>query len=402
MLKLAFRNIFRHVLRTALTLAAIMFGVVGLILSGGFVEDIFYQLRENTIHSQLGHLQVYKAGYTEVGRRDPYRYLIDDGQQTAAKLNAVPHVADVMMRVNFSGLLNNGRADLPIIGEGIEAGKEARLGSALRMVEGRQLGADDHYGILLGQGVARSLQLKAGDYVTLLANTADGALNSLEFEIVGIFQSFSKDYDDHAVRIPLAAAQELLVTPGVHSLVLRLDATEATDAVARRVEQALGNGFEVFTWYQLADFYNKTVEMYERQFGVLQLIILVMVLLSVANSVAMAVYERRGEFGTLMALGRRRRHVFQLILLENALLGVLGAFGGVVLGSVLAWVISGVGIPMPPPPNSNSGYTAYIQVVPSITAAAFAIGAVATLLAAIIPARRASRIPVADALRFNI
>ena len=155
MVKLAVRNIFRHRLRAGLTLGAIMFGVVGLILSGGFVEDMLFQLRDNTIHSQLGHLQVYKAGYSKYGRRDPYHYLIDSPQQKVAALKSLNHVSDVMVRVNFSGLLNNGRADFPIVGEGIEAGKEARLGSALRIVGGRQLTASDDYGILLGEGVAR-------------------------------------------------------------------------------------------------------------------------------------------------------------------------------------------------------------------------------------------------------
>ena len=403
MLRLAFRNIFRQRLRTGLTLAAIMFGVVGIILSGGFVEDVFFQLRENTIHSQLGHIQVYKQGYYEVGGRQPYHYLVDDPAAVSSKLAEIEGVSDVMKRLNFSGLLNNGRADLPIIGQGVEVEKEARLGSAITIIEGRQLAPEDDFGILVGQGVAQALRLEAGSLVTLLANTADGALNSLEFQVIGVFRSFSKDFDDHAVRIPLMAAQDLLVTPGVHSFVISLARSDDTDLLVGRIEDRLpATEFEVFAWYELADFYKQTVEMYERQFGVLQIIILVLVLLSVANSVGMAVYERTGEFGTLMALGQRRVRVFGLILVENTLLGILGACGGAMVGVVLAWAISSVGIVMPPPPNSNSGYTAYIQVVPSVVLMAVVIGVLATFLASILPARRAARIPVVEALRHNI
>ena len=61
MFRLALRNVVRHKLRTALTLAAIVSGVVGLVLSGGFVEDSLLQLREATIHSQLGHLQIRRV-----------------------------------------------------------------------------------------------------------------------------------------------------------------------------------------------------------------------------------------------------------------------------------------------------------------------------------------------------
>ena len=143
MWQLAFRNIFRQRMRTALTLAAIVFGVVGVILSGGFVQDVFVQLRESTIHSHLGHLQVFRAGYAEYGRRDPLAYLIADPVQLEQQIADLPGVEDVMARVSFSGLLNNGKADLPIIGEGIEPAKEARLGTALSIVAPRLRAANN-------------------------------------------------------------------------------------------------------------------------------------------------------------------------------------------------------------------------------------------------------------------
>jgi putative ABC transport system permease protein len=65
MWKLAFRNVLRHKARTGMTLMAIIAGVVGLILSGGFVYDIFAQLGEVLIHSQTGHLQIARSGYFE-------------------------------------------------------------------------------------------------------------------------------------------------------------------------------------------------------------------------------------------------------------------------------------------------------------------------------------------------
>ena len=69
MLKLALRNVFRHVGRTSLTMAAIIAGVVGLIVSGGFVHDIFVQLGESVIHSQSGHIQVSREGFRQGGAR---------------------------------------------------------------------------------------------------------------------------------------------------------------------------------------------------------------------------------------------------------------------------------------------------------------------------------------------
>lgn len=403
MFKLAFRNIFRNRLRTALTLAAIVSGVAAIIVSGGFVEDVFVQLRESTIHSRLGHAQIYRAGYLEYGQREPTRYLIDEPQPLVDQVAAIPHVQDVMTRVNFSGLANNGRADLPIIGEGVETDKEARLGTAMSFIAGHTLQDDDPFGVIVGEGVAAALQLESGSPLNLTVNTPEGALNTLEFTVVGVFRSFSKDYDDRAVRIAQGAAQELLYTPAVHSVVVALDDTAHTDAAVTQLRNRLGPlGYEVRSWQELADFYNKTVALYKRQFGALQLIILVMLVLSVASTVNMVVYERTGEFGTLLALGLKRRQLFRLVMLENTLLGLVGGALGVVAGLLLAATISAIGLPMPPPPGSNAAYTASIRIVPWTLVLAALTGAIAATLAALLPGRRAARLAVVDALRHNI
>jgi putative ABC transport system permease protein len=402
MLKLAFRNIFRQKLRTGVTLAAISFGVIALILSGGFVQDVYEQLGEALIHSQSGHLQVSRSGFHEHGTRTPERFLIAEPAPLKQMLLKHSQVEDVMARVNFSGLINNGRTDWPVIGEGVEPEKEAKLGTHIRIVDGQQLRERDQHGVLLGEGVARAMKLRPGDFVTLLVNTAEGARNTGDFTVIGTFQSFSKDYDAYAVRIPLDAAQELLDTRGANSVVVSLKRTEDTAPVSKLIDTAIRGGqLEVKTWQELNEFYQSTVALYERQFGVLQFIVLILVLLSVANSVNMSAFERVGEFGTMMALGNRSRAIFRLVLLENTLLGMCGSILGVALGLFLAWLISAFGIPMPPPPNANTGYTGHIRPVPGLVLIAFCIGFTATLLAAMLPARRVSRIPVVHALMQN-
>ncbi len=401
--RLALRNIRRQRGRTLFTLSVIVLGVVGLILTGGFVEDIFIQLREATIHSRLGHLQVHRAGYHATGRRDPFAYLISAPGELARDLSEIPGVEEVMMRLEFSGLATTGGGELPIIGEGVEPGKEKRLGSALSLVEGRWLEESDTYGVLVGVGVARKLGMKPGDQLTLMASSPEAGLNTIDLEVVGVFKSFSKDYDDRAIRVSLPAAKELLATDGVHSLVFLLQETGLTESVSGAIRARLpAEQYEVMTWDEMADFYRKTVDLYRRQFGVLQLITLVMVILSVTNSVNMAVYERIGEMGTMKALGCRRRIIFRLVLLENLFLGGGGALVGTLVGMTAAWVVSQVGIPMPPPPNSNSGYVAVIPLVPGVIVTAAVVGLSATGLAAILPARRVAKMSVAEALRHNV
>jgi putative ABC transport system permease protein len=398
--KLALRNVLRHRLRTGMTLAAIAFGVAGLILAGGFVEDVFHQLGEAVIHSQFGHVQVAKRGYFEAGVRSGGAYRIDGYRSLQQGLAAIDGVEFTTARYSFTGLLNNGKADWAVLGEGVEPDKEARLGSFLRIIRGRQLQAGDRAGLVIGEGVAHTLHLAPGDRVTLLANTPEGALNTFDAQVVGVFQSFSRDYDARAVRIDLAAAQSLMGHDTANVLVTVLTDTARTAAVAQQAHAvASAQDMEVRTWSQLSDFYAKAVALYDRQFGVLILIVLLLVLLSVANTVNMAAMERVGEFGTMMALGDPPRRLAALIMAESVLLGLGGALLGVVLGIIAAQLISGVGIPMPPPPNANVGYTAYIRLVPGMIISAFAVGLVGTVLAAVLPALRSARMPVVDALR---
>lgn len=400
MLKLAARNLFRQKTRTGLTLAVIVLGVTGLILSAGFINDTLAQLRESTIHSRLGHLQIYKEGFFANGGRNPYAFLYAEDPALVALIGRDPRVEAVTARLFFFGLLSNGHGDLPIIGEGVNPDRESGLGSAISLLSGRALTSADAGGILIGEGLARVMKLTPGDRLTLLVNTREGALNTGDFTVVGVFRTFSRDYDARAVRIKLQAAQDLIAESGVNSLVLLLKSTDLTDAVAADLAPQLDSrGLELRTWTELADFYTSTAALFKRQFGVLQVIILALVLLGVANSISMTLHERVAELGTMRALGRREKDVFLQLVTEYALLGLAGATLGALTGVLLAAIISAIGIPMPPPPNSDEPFTARISLDAISLCYAFTVGFIATVLAALWPAWRAQRIPVAEALR---
>jgi putative ABC transport system permease protein len=398
--KLAWRNVARHRLRTAMTLAAAALGVCALILASGFVRDIYVQLGEAIIHSQTGHLQIVKTGFLGAGSRSPEKHILADVERLRRDVSALPQTAVVLARLTFTALVNNGRADLSIIGQGVEPGREAKLGTYTTILRGRALADGDRYAIVLGEGVASALKLAPGDRAALLANTYDGAANTLDVEVVGVFRTFSREFDARAVRVPLPIAQALVDSDGANTLVVALRRTSDTEAAATELRRRLaGRELDVVTWRELDDFYDKTVELYRRQFAVLEVVVLVMVLLGVANAVSMGVFERTAEFGTMRALGNSRGQVFALIVLENLIIGVAGAAAGATGGVLLGLLLSAVGIPMPPPPNANIGYTAMIRIAPLDVVAAMGIGLAATALAAIVPALRATRITVLDALR---
>ena len=74
----AFRNIIRQKRRSTIAIGAIAFGVTAMILASGFIEWTLWGMREATIESQLGHLQITRIGYHDAGKADPYAFLLPD------------------------------------------------------------------------------------------------------------------------------------------------------------------------------------------------------------------------------------------------------------------------------------------------------------------------------------
>jgi putative ABC transport system permease protein len=403
-LKLALRNVFRNRRRTIITLAAMSFGAAAIILFGGFVNAVYWGVRESTIRSQVGHIQIYRKGYSEKGTLAPYDYLIADYAALREQLSAIPHVKTVTARLGFSGLVSTGDTTTSFVGTGVDPEGETDLSSLAVIVDGRDLASRDPRGVILGVGLARAFGVKPGDELTLLTTTKAGSINALAVKVRGIWESGEKAYDDRFLKVGLPEVQRLIDVEGseVQSVVLLLDATDNTAVVRARIDQLIrerGLDLEVKTWEDLALRYHQVRELFGRIFAVLTLIVSIMVIFGITNTMTMAIFERTREIGTVMALGTRRRGVIGMFVLEGLALGALGGLAGVVLGIVLAKVVSAIGIQLPPPPGSTRGFAVQIFVVPSVLAQAFRLSIITATLASLYPAWRAARLNVVEALR---
>ena len=399
---LAFRNITRQKRRSGIAVGAVTFGIAALILANGFIEWIFLDFREATIKSHLGHLQIVRPGYHEAGKADPFAFLLPDTMPELETLTESQRIKTVAPRISFSGLISHGESTLSFIGDGVSAQEQEAFGDALQISAGRNLSADDPLDIIVGEGLARNLGINVGDKVVLLATTASRGTNAVEVNIRGLFSTVTKSYDDAALRMPIETARQLLRTKGSHVWVVLLNETAQTDTMLAELRTRLKkDDLEIVPWYALADFYNKTVTLFTKQIHGIRMIIALIILLSITNTMTMSVMERIGEIGTSMALGVTRVGIMRLFLSEGALIGCLGGMLGLLLGLLFAHIISGIGIPMPPPPGMARGYTGEILVTPDIALESLALAVGTTLAASIYPAWRASRMQIVEALRHN-
>jgi putative ABC transport system permease protein len=242
--------------------------------------------------------------------------------------------------------------------------------------------------------------------IDLLAATAGGAPNIVSLHVGGAEQQPAKELDDNFVAMPLTLAQQLLYGRGTHKVTgIQLQLYRSEDMVAARARLTAllkqhGLDLEVRDFGELNPFYVQVVNFFRAIFLFIVVIMGVIVLFTVVNTMTMAVLERTNEIGTVRAMGVRRSGIRRQFLVEGWLLGILGATVGVTLAFGVAIAVNRAGLTWTPPGNAG---TAQIKLflfgqTRLIVGAWLGLVLVATL-AALIPASRAARLQVVDALR---
>jgi len=402
MLKIAVRNVFRNKRRTFITEMAVIFGAITIILVGGIFEAMVHGLREQTIKTQLGHIQIHAKGYHSKGMSNPWKYIIKKPEEIIKHIADIPEIKAITERVEFSGIISNGEVSTNFIGIGGIPQKEALVSSGLNIIQGKKVSEMTPDGVLVGKELAEGLGIKVGDVLTLLTNTVYGSFNAVEVVVEGIFQSGSAEYDKRAIITTLQKAQTLLDLEGVTSLIVILNRTEDTDIVTKELAYRFSkaqSAVELNTWEKLATYYRQVKGLFDGIFGSVKFIIAIVVILGIANTMIMSVLERTNEIGTVMALGSSRSQIIILFLLEALTIGVIGGTIGIVFGTIVTKVVAIIGIPVPPPPGQNAGFVIRPLILDSSIIFAFILSVFSSLLSGIYPAYKASKLRPVDALR---
>lgn len=400
---LALRNVARNRRRSSLTGGVVVFGFAAIALAGGFMSQSFEGLREGTIRNGTGHLQFADPAFFAGSEDATLEHGLPGSDRAAAILVKDFEVQEVLPRIDFVGLATNGRRSVPFLGTGLDPAPEARtMDTAKLLVSGRWLLDAKERGAVLGSGLARALNVKAGDTITLLATTPEGVLNALDATVTGLADIPIKELDERFLATTLGLASELLVASGRVSkltIVLR-EPADPTRALPRLLSSLSREGIHVAgkTWEDLAVFYRQVRMLYIGIFGFMGLVLVVVVLLAAANTMMMAATERTREIGTLRALGTRPSAIQRMFLAEGLILAVSGCVGGALVSVVIRTILNHAGLTLPPPPGLSHGMPLHVNLY--VTAyAAGALAMSATLVAASwFPARRAARMSIIDAL----
>lgn len=401
-LALAWRNLVRQKRRSFLMIAVVGFGFAAFALAGGFIAQTFDALKEGTIRS-VGHLQVIDRRAVGKAEEATLEYGIRDAGRARAIAASDPAVLAVLPRIDFVGLATNGAKSVPFLGVGVDPGPEATATLASELVvSGKYLSGDGGDGVVLGTGLASALNVKPGDRVTLMATTPDGSLNAVDGIVEGLVDVRIKELNDRYLAGGVGLVSRLLQSSEtISKLVIFLKQRAREPEVAARLAKAFeAAGFPVAIrhWQELAVFYGQVRLLYIGIFGFVGAVLVVIVILSAAIVMTMAVTERTREIGTLRALGTRPSGILRMFLSEGVVIAAAGCVAGMIFALVVRAALNASGIILPPPPGATHGMPIHVKLYPL----AYAAGLVAMILtmttASYFPARRASRIPIVDAL----
>ena len=409
--RIGWRNLGRNRKRTVLTALGLAVGFFAVVFIVGWSQGIMAEMVESATSLVNGQLEVHDAEYR------PDRSIYDtiggrDGTDVDALLRTIdadPAVTAAAPRVYAGGLISSGQATSAGMFMGIDPARELTLSHFLDpLVEGR-MPVQGRNELLLGQEMARQLSARLDDELVVVSSGADGSLANDLFTLVGIFQTGLVVLDATFAVMPLGDLQTLVVLPSnrIHEVAVATTdpwIAETTAAGLGETLRSSDRAIEVVPWTTLNPAMVDYVALGESMYFVIIIIVFSIAIFGVANTMLMATYERRREFAVMLALGATPRSVRAIVLHEAVALGVLSlALGAVITFPLMVWFHTA-----PPDMSWAVGDVTLMGALlsPSLRVeydVPFWIGSaialfVTALLASLLPAWRAGRVPPADTL----
>ena len=403
-LRLAWRNLWRHARRTWLTIGAMVFSNTLLVFMISFQFSMYELMIDNSLRVFTGHMQVQAPGYNDDQKM---RQVVPGVQDLAEHLRTDLDSDTIAARGWAFGLASSEARTYGVGIYGVEPEFEGRVSNIPGLIEeGRFLEESDAMEIVIGAVLARNLRVGVGDELTLLGSGLDGSFAAAVVIVVGIFESGVKEVDRNIAEMPLGTFQDVFYMNGAgHQVVLQAPTLEDAPALQTQVAARLAGDLVVHDWTVLQPGLKQAIQADMSSAFFMYGILVILVAFSVLNTQLMSVLERTHEFGVVMALGMKPGRLGRLVMLETALMGLLGFLLGSAAGALLTYWLSVNGLSYPGMEEMAANFNLPGRVYPqvSLTKTVFgpAVVFLFTLLAAVYPAWRLRRLHPVEAMRSN-
>ena len=403
-LRLAWRNLWRQPRRTWLTTGAMVFSNTLLVFMISLQFGMYGLMIDNALLTFTGHLQVQAPGYID---DEKMRQAVPDIVPLTAELRARFPGQHVAARGSGFALVSSEDRSYGVAVFGVQPAFEGGVSTIPGLVsEGRYLEADDAAEIVIGAALARNLRVGVGDELILLGSGMDGSIAAAAVNIVGIFDSGIADMDRGITEIPLGLFQDTFYMNGSgHEIVFNNGGIGGVDALRAAIEAALpaDSDLVVHDWDALQPGLKQAIAADMSSAFFMYGILVILVAFSVLNTQLMSVLERTHEFGIVMALGLTPGRLGRLVLLETAMMGLLGLLLGALAGGLLTGWLSIHGFSYPGMEEMALEFNLPARFYPEVSVLSLFSGPlvvfVFTVLAAVYPALRLRHLHPVEAMR---
>ena len=380
----------------------VMLGVLALVVALALMTGMQRELRDRITGSEA---HVYVWNVAEGG--------FDDYRAEARRLGALPRVQAAAPSVLGKALATTRGGEAFITVKGIDPALERHVTEVVGAVEQgslfdlERLADDDPVlgGVVLGEGVAAQLGAFVGDEVTLI--TEHGTLSPLgmlprprRMRVVGIFRLGLYTYDNAYGFVTLDVAQRLLNKDRIELMELRIDDIYESRAVAAQVADALGPGYVTEDWSQLNQSLFSALWLEKMAISITIGLIVMVAALNIVASLVLLVMEKGRDIAILKTMGAAPRSITRIFMLQGIIIGAVGTAVGAGAGYALATLLDRYRVIRLDAEVYDLSYVPFtVDTFDFVLVIAAAL--VICFGATIYPARQASRLDPAEALRYQ-
>ena len=341
--RIAVLNISKHPRRTLLIAFAIMLSVLVMLFVEGMLDGMRRTFFQRTLRD-TGHLQLHDEGWEDRINQYSLDYTVKNPDELLRDLRARPEVVDAEKFLLFGGLLIHGEKNLSTGGVGVEPNTAFYTTVKEGMVDGRL--PQENTEIAVSTRTAELLDVSFGDPLVVLVEDSQGSPYYVEYEVAGLFESESSQFDTSFFFITHAAAEELVYLSGATTEIkVNLTGPEIADDVAAELEAQWSDREVSFqTWRDIHGSFIVIFELFDVFMFFIDFLVIVVAASVITNAILMNVFERTREFGTMRAIGLKKRAQFALILIEGAAYGIVGTAAGLAAGIPLVLYFSEAGL----------------------------------------------------------